>query len=307
VLCLAVAAGCGKTHRSELVLKIAGHPSKQQRLETAAVLRRRIDLLGIHDAKIRLGPRITISTHRPLTVPQRRVLTKRGSFAIYDLEADLAPASTNGFRPLASTGLGRLIRTELQAEAGSGATVRKTVRSVLAHVTPARCRIPQGCPGAPAQQHSKTYWYLFQYYPHQAGDQIPEVTGRDLRPSGIRVDTRSNGTGSVVLLSFTAAGNRKFHQITETEAVRGQALADAAGRGRADDLATVTRFAQHFAIVLDGELLSTPYIDYKQNPDGIDPSGAGAEISNIQSPSEAKDLALVLRSGALRVRLVVVR
>ena len=54
--------------------------------------------------------------------------------------------------------------------------------------------------------------------------------------------------------------------------------------------------------MLDGELKSTPYIDYKQNPDGIDPSGTGAEVSNITSFSEAKDLALVLQTGALPVQ-----
>ena len=45
-----------------------------------------------------------------------------------------------------------------------------------------------------------------------------------------------------------------------------------------------------------------PYIDYKQNPDGIDPSINGAEISNINSFTEAKDLALVLQTGALPVK-----
>ena len=54
--------------------------------------------------------------------------------------------------------------------------------------------------------------------------------------------------------------------------------------------------------MLDGELQSTPYIDYKQNPDGIDPTGTGAEISNISSIGEAKDLALVLQTGALPVK-----
>ena len=68
----------------------------------------------------------------------------------------------------------------------------------------------------------------------------------------------------------------------------------------------VLEFAQHFAIVLDGELESTPYIDYKQNPDGIRVR-AGAEISNIQSYREAKDLAIELQSGALPFRIVVVR
>jgi SecD/SecF fusion protein len=88
--------------------------------------------------------------------------------------------------------------------------------------------------------------------------------------------------------------------------VRGQALADAGGRGGSGNPGVVVQYAQHFAIVLDGELLSTPYIDYKQNPHGIDPAGTGAEISNIPSASEAKELAILLRSGALPLPLVVV-
>ena len=67
------------------------------------------------------------------------------------------------------------------------------------------------------------------------------------------------------------------------------------------DAATIQQFAQHFAIVLDGELQSTPYIDYKQNPDGIDPTGTAPRSRTSSSIGEAKDLALVLQTGALPV------
>ena len=102
-------------------------------------------------------------------------------------------------------------------------------------------------------------------------------------------------------LGFTGKGAKKFHDITREEAQRGAADAAAAGQTGSDPN-TIQQFAQHFAIVLDGELQSTPYIDYKQNPDGIDPTGTGAEISNISSIGEAKDLALVLQTGALPVK-----
>jgi preprotein translocase subunit SecD len=282
VLCLAVVAGCGKSHHSTLFLKVVGHPSPQQRLDTASVLRRRLDLLGIHDAKMRLGTRrITISTRHPVTPQQRRILTEPGSLAMYDLEADLDPSSMNGYLP------------------------RPSRRRVLAqaHTTLVRCAIDNGCPGAPAKQPA-TYWYLFQHYPKRSGDAIPELTGRDLERSRIRAEVSSTGQGNVVLLGFTPAGKHKFREITQTEAARGQALADAAGRGGSANSSVVQRYAQHFAIVLDGKLLSTPYIDYKQNPDGIDVAGTGAELSNLPS-SEAKELAILLRSGALPARVVV--
>ncbi len=59
---------------------------------------------------------------------------------------------------------------------------------------------------------------------------------------------------------------------------------------------------QHFAIVLDHEIQSTPYIDYCQNPDGI-PGDNGAQIDMGQGGGlgEAKQLALVLQTGALPV------
>src|SRR6185503_5124980 len=60
----------------------------------------------------------------------------------------------------------------------------------------------------------------------------------------------------------------------------------------------------HFAIVLDGEIKSWPQIDYKQYPDGIDPIN-GAQITGLQSLGEAKDLALVLQTGALPVNFAI--
>jgi SecD/SecF fusion protein len=58
---------------------------------------------------------------------------------------------------------------------------------------------------------------------------------------------------------------------------------------------------QHFAIVLDREIQSTPYIDYCVNPDGI-PGDNGAQIDMGGSGlGDAKKLALVLQTGALPV------
>ncbi len=327
-LCAGIATSCGKTHHSTLVLQVVGKADRQALDETGAVIRRRIDLLGIHDAKLRVGSRgrIVITTRRALTSPQRRVLTKQGSLAFYDLEADLATVSTNGYLPRASNQLDRLLaraRAESNASGAGGFVLvdsrgrmvggpaprrallaRKRgakVLSVPAHTTVVSCTGSTSCPGARGEG---TFYYLFQYYPGRAGDPIPELTGRDLEPSSIEADVSSQGQGNVVLLGFRGEGNRKFREITETEAARGQALADGAGEGRSSVPSLVQRFAQHFAIVLDGELESSPYIDYKQNPNGIDPSETGVEISNIPSSSEAKDLAILLRSGALQLRLV---
>jgi SecD/SecF fusion protein len=93
-----------------------------------------------------------------------------------------------------------------------------------------------------------------------------------------------------VTMQFTGHGNKVFHDITRQEAIRGSTLGT----------------PQHFAIVLDNQIRSWPQIDYQKYPDGIDPSNGGAEITGLASLGEAKDLALVLRSGALRVPFITV-
>ncbi len=61
--------------------------------------------------------------------------------------------------------------------------------------------------------------------------------------------------------------------------------------------------AQHFAVVLDNQLITVPYIDYKQNLDGIDSSINGSEITGSFTITSAQNLANELRSGALPLKL----
>src|SRR5438105_15127375 len=117
------------------------------------------------------------------------------------------------------------------------------------------------------------------------------MSGKDVKRSGVRQDFDANG-GPIVLLAFTDHGNKVFHQVTKNEANRGQI--SGAGSNCGNTCA--------FAIVLDNEIRSFPTIDPSQNPNGIDPTGTGAEINNIGSVSEAKQLALVLQTGALPVQ-----
>jgi SecD/SecF fusion protein len=56
--------------------------------------------------------------------------------------------------------------------------------------------------------------------------------------------------------------------------------------------------SHHFAIRLDNELISTPYINFRENPDGIDGS-QGAQISGGFTIQTAQDLARLLKIGAL--------
>jgi SecD/SecF fusion protein len=146
------------------------------------------------------------------------------------------------------------------------------------------------CPGlsnVPAP--GVTYYYLFKHDP-TAENPVPQMTGKELKLSGTRQDFDPTSGEPIVTMQFTGHGNKVFHEITREEAVRGQTL----------------NTPQHFAIVLDGQLRSWPQIDYTKFPDGIDPANGGAEITGLASLSEAKNLALVLQTGALPVKFVTV-
>jgi SecD/SecF fusion protein len=152
------------------------------------------------------------------------------------------------------------------------------------------------CPGV-AGPPARTYYYLFKYQPQNAEHPIPEITGKDLKADGTRQDFGQRNE-PIVTLAFTNSGGDRFHEVTRTLAQRGQQQANLAGAtGSAQD-----NYNQSFAIVLDNEIRSFPSIDFNNLPDGI--SGGNAEITGIGSVSEAKDLALVLQTGALPVEFV---
>jgi len=144
------------------------------------------------------------------------------------------------------------------------------------------------CPGVQQAPPQQNFFYLFKYDPQNKEKPIPEMTGKDLKLDGTRQDFSQSEGGAIVLMEFTDSGGDKFHDITRELADRGQFLSGTLGPENA---------LQSFAIVLDREIKSAPTIDWKQNPNGI--PGGSAEITGIGDVGEAKELALVLRSGAL--------
>jgi SecD/SecF fusion protein len=170
-----------------------------------------------------------------------------------------------------------------------------TVLKVPAHTMVVSCQASTGCLGASVVSPSGTYYYLAQYYPNRTDNPVPEMTGRDLVLSGTRADFGQTG-GPIVTLQFTNHGSSQFQKITKEEAQRGQTKFDLAGKQ-----GDYKNYAQHFAIVLDGQLESTPFIDFKQNPDGIPGPNAEIDLGAGGSIGEAKNLALILQTGALPV------
>jgi SecD/SecF fusion protein len=304
-----------------------------------SIMRSRIDKLGVAEPEIRKQGKDQIviqlaGVHDAGKAAQ--IIGKTAQLQFFDLEADVVPPSTDGSGNVIADGSlfdllkqvqpdtkkGRptafyIFNTKTKKLVGGPEDTRAklldtpkfkgkvpkgfVVFAVPPKTTVVSCATATGCPGVTNGTTAATVFYLFKFQPDNPTDPIPEATGADLKLSAITADISTSGQGNVVRLGFSGEGAKKFHDITREEAIRGAAAASAAGQ-TGSDLGTVTQFAQHFAIVLDGDLKSTPYIDYKQNPDGIDPTGTGAEVSNIASFGEAKDLALVLQTGALPVK-----
>ena len=120
----------------------------------------------------------------------------------------------------------------------------------------------------------------------------PELRGTDIKDPRQESDPATNEP--IVTFRFTDRGRKNFQEVTRRLAERGQ-TAQVPGQ-------PVESSFQTFAIVLDRELVSRPFIDYRENPDGID-GRTGAQISGGFKLQEAQDLADVLKTGALPIDL----
>jgi len=164
------------------------------------------------------------------------------------------------------------------------------------------CAAANGCLGIHASAISKNgvYYYLLRYDPRNTTNPVPELGNGSLVSSGTRADLTQAGN-PVVLLQLTDRGSKELQKITRREAHRGQAKYALTGKR-----GSYLGYVQHFAIVLDGVLRSTPYIDFKLNPDGIPGPNAELDMGRGGTGQDAKDLALVLRTGAMPCRLTLV-
>ena len=122
----------------------------------------------------------------------------------------------------------------------------------------------------------------------------PALNGNEITDPKQQFDNQPGGSGAPnVTFNFTGKGKKAWQKVTREIAQRGQN--EFLG-------GSPQQYFQHFAIVLDNQLISVPYIDFQQNPDGIDPSN-GSEISGGFTIQSAQDLANLLRTGALPIRL----
>jgi SecD/SecF fusion protein len=123
----------------------------------------------------------------------------------------------------------------------------------------------------------------------------PVLTGTDVKNPTQSFEEGGGGSGQPdVTFGFTSHGQKVFQQTTKEIARRGQEA----------QLPGVNKEAaqQHFAVVLDGQLVTTPSIDYTKFPEGIDAS-TGSEITGGFTITSAQNLADELQSGALPIKL----
>ncbi|MBV9001253.1 MAG: hypothetical protein JO304_19510 [Solirubrobacterales bacterium] len=94
-----------------------------------------------------------------------------------------------------------------------------------------------------------------------------------------------------ITFDFSSKGKQAFQNVTAQIARRGSLLSSLG-----------QTLNQHFAVALDNQLITVPYIDFKQYPDGIN-GDSGGDISGGFSITSARDLANELRLGALPLNL----
>jgi SecD/SecF fusion protein len=235
-----------------------------------------------------------------LSAPQTRVLAAKGTpsqWYLFDSKNVVRAGPTPNKQALLAT---QIVQKPV-AKGGLGKHIPKdwTILKVPQNTIVVSCDVASGNCLSAQPITSKTGFYLLRHHEPDANGQnaIPEMTGGDLKLSGTRADIDPQTNSPVVLMQFTGQGKKIFHTITRREAQRGALIC----QGRTDST-SVQNCVQHFAIVLDGQIQSAPYIDFVRNPDGI-PGDSGAQIDMGRGGGigDAKRLALVLQTGALPV------
>jgi len=314
----------------EVILRADPPPGRKitendlKRSET--IIRNRIDKLGVSEPIVaRQGEdQISVQLAGVTDVNRARdLIGKTAQLEFYDLQGDLVPPSISRGNPIPNERLNDLLVTQQSSiQEGGGKEWRvfdvkskKVVGGPFPTKTAAEASevfkdggknvralgVPKNrivitcnansavfCPpgvGTPGV----TYYYLFKYQPDNAEKPIPEMKGDDLKLSGTRQDFDPQNGQPIVLMQFTKDGAEKFAEITRELALRGKRVS----------FGGQEQF-QSFAIVLDDEIRSWPTINFNENPNGISGSN-GAQITGMAGLNEAKDLAIVLQTGALPV------
>ena len=240
--------------------------------QAAQVMRERLEAAGVPGA----GVSVSSSESLTITAPERAredvtALAKRGRLAIYDWERSvLGPRGAPDATDTDVTGGPDAARAAAITRAEAEARVARRPRG--GHVVRALSVAPEG-------------WFALG-----AG---PAISNADIERAARAVDPVYRDP--IVTLDFTARGQTAFTTLTRELARRGAARAGD-GVGRLEAL-------QHFVIVLDDQIVSAPFIDFRHAPDGID-GASGAQIQGDLTSQTARRIAALLSAGPLAADLV---
>lgn len=118
----------------------------------------------------------------------------------------------------------------------------------------------------------------------------PGASGNDISGANMQMDQLNR---PAVAINFTGEGRNRFADLTR------QLVQDARQENRP---ATDPDRFHHFAMALDGVIISRPYVSYVDNPNGID--SASAEIGGGGfSEKSARTLADQIASGSIPINL----
>jgi SecD/SecF fusion protein len=131
----------------------------------------------------------------------------------------------------------------------------------------------------------------------------PVLSGKDINnprqglfhpQQGLLNNGEGPGQPAVMFGFFSSHGQMAFERLTREIAHRGM-NAQLPGVPKAQAL-------QHYAVVLDEQVITAPSIDYTQYPEGIDATH-GSQITSSFTLTSARKLADELQSGSLPIKL----
>ena len=241
-------------------------PSQSQLDQTVAILDRRVNGLGVTESAIQKQGTDQISVALPGIKDAQQALDIIGKTAQLEFYKDDAES-----RPVGPVATKEEALKELESQGVSQAEIDQ----LSAEGNTADYALVER--PASTTDGTDAAWYVYTRPPALTGDAI----------SGARAGYTANGAPNV-LIDFSSEGSKKFQEVTR-ELYRTGLLKNE---------------PQTFAIVLDNVMESDPYIDYT-DPGLRDGISGGAEISGgNMTVQEAQDLAFVLKTGALPVKLV---
>ncbi len=241
-------------------------PTTAQLDQTVGILDRRVNGLGVTESAIQKQGTDQISVSLPGVKDAQQALDLIGKTAQLEFYKDDPRSRPVG--PVAT-------RDEALKQLKSQGVSQAEIDQLAAEGNTDKYALVQQ-PADPVTNQPQQ-WYVFKRPPALTGDAI----------AGARAGFSGQTNKPNVLIDFTSAGSKKFQQITR-ELYRTGLLKNT---------------PQTFAIVLDNVMESDPMIDFK-DPGLRDGISGGAEISGgNMTIKESQDLAFVLKTGALPVKL----